>query len=202
MNTTTLNMTTLDGGIIIKRGEGGGGTPTPPSGGDVLEGEYFLAKPNGKYKKITFINGYVDSSKLSEDQLMAMLVIANVQSQGFCYSGFVCTAGSGNGLNKQNFVEGPILLACKIGKGVYMWQVATSDDNTATDDYELNDGTCFAWEERDVSHQGVTYSFIELAQTVLTEIFGYEPSVEEVYAFLQIEDVDKAVYDEWKNRER
>jgi hypothetical protein len=33
MNTTTLNMTTLDGGnVIIKRGEGGGSTPTPPSG--------------------------------------------------------------------------------------------------------------------------------------------------------------------------
>lgn len=35
MNTTTLNMTTLDGGVIIKRVEGGGSTPTPPSGGEV-----------------------------------------------------------------------------------------------------------------------------------------------------------------------
>jgi hypothetical protein len=34
MNTTTLNMTTLDGGnVIIKKGGGGGSTPTPPSGG-------------------------------------------------------------------------------------------------------------------------------------------------------------------------
>lgn len=50
MNTTTLNMTTLDGGnVIIKKG--GGGTPTPPSGGEVLEGEYYLAKPNGWYWK-------------------------------------------------------------------------------------------------------------------------------------------------------
>lgn len=32
MNVTTLNMTTLDGGVIIKKG--GGGTPTPPSGGE------------------------------------------------------------------------------------------------------------------------------------------------------------------------
>ena len=31
MNTTTLNMTTLDGGVIIKKG---GATPTPPSGGE------------------------------------------------------------------------------------------------------------------------------------------------------------------------
>lgn len=33
MNVTTLNMTTLDGNVIIKKG-GGGTTPTPPSGGD------------------------------------------------------------------------------------------------------------------------------------------------------------------------
>ncbi len=32
MNVTTLNMATLDGDIIIKRGEGGGSTP--PSGGE------------------------------------------------------------------------------------------------------------------------------------------------------------------------
>lgn len=47
MNTTTLNMTTLDGGVIIKRGT----APAPPSGGEVLEGEYYLAKPNGWYWK-------------------------------------------------------------------------------------------------------------------------------------------------------
>jgi hypothetical protein len=36
MNTTTLNMTTLDGGnVIIKRGEGGGSMP--PSGGSNVE---------------------------------------------------------------------------------------------------------------------------------------------------------------------
>ena len=32
MNVTTLNTTTLDGNVIIKKG--GGTTPTPPSGGD------------------------------------------------------------------------------------------------------------------------------------------------------------------------
>ena len=37
MNTTTLNMTTLDGGVIIKKGGGGS---TPPSGGSTIE--YFV----------------------------------------------------------------------------------------------------------------------------------------------------------------
>ena len=39
MNTTTLNMTTLDGNVIIKKG--GGGTPTPPSGGENGDWEYY-----------------------------------------------------------------------------------------------------------------------------------------------------------------
>ena len=30
MNTTTLNMTTLDGNVIIKKGDGGGGGTPPP----------------------------------------------------------------------------------------------------------------------------------------------------------------------------
>lgn len=38
MNTTTLNMTTLDGNVIIKRGEGGGSTP--PSGESASTIEY------------------------------------------------------------------------------------------------------------------------------------------------------------------
>ena len=49
MNITTLNVVSLDDGRILKKG---GATPTPPSGGgDVLEGEYFLAKANEYYWK-------------------------------------------------------------------------------------------------------------------------------------------------------
>ena len=48
MNTTTLNVVSLDDGRILKKG---GATPNPPSGGDVLEGEYYLARPNGWYWK-------------------------------------------------------------------------------------------------------------------------------------------------------
>lgn len=51
MNTTTLNMTTLDGGVIIKRGEGGGSAPTPPSGGSNLSPDAIVYEPNGWYWK-------------------------------------------------------------------------------------------------------------------------------------------------------
>lgn len=225
-------MTTLDGGVIIKKGEGGGvrinnqdkvvditengttevvadsgftglgkvtiNTEVSGGGGADLEGEYFLAKPNGWYKKITFIDGYVDPSKLSEDQLMAVALTASLQAYGFCYSGFIC-ATSGAGLDKRRFVQDPMYLAAKIGMGIIVWNNLLEDPNYNYMHDVLNDSTCFAWEERDVSYQGVTFSFIELAQMLLTEIFGYELSVEDVYAFLQIEDLDKAVYDEGKN---
>jgi hypothetical protein len=45
MNTTTLNMTTLDGGVIIKRGEGGGSTP--PSGGESAMEYWDISANNG-----------------------------------------------------------------------------------------------------------------------------------------------------------
>lgn len=226
-------MTTLDGGNVIKKGEGGGGTPINnqdkvvditengttevvadggytglgkvtintevSGGGGELDGEYFLAKPNGKYKKIAFINGYVDPSDLSEDQLMAVAFTASLQAYGFCYSGFICET-SGQGLDKRRFVQDPMYLAAKIGMGIILWNNLLEDPNYNYMPDVLNMSTCFAWEERDVSYQGVTFSFIEMAQMLLTEIFGNEFSVEEVYAFLQIEDLDKAVYDEGKNR--
>lgn len=72
MNTTTLNMTTLDGGVIIKKGT----APAPPSGGGELEGEYFLAKSNGRYWKFSFIDDvtmyYIDYNQLSQDELEAL----------------------------------------------------------------------------------------------------------------------------------
>lgn len=73
MNITTLNTTTLDGNVIIKKG--GGGTPTPPSGGDVLEGEHYLAKPNGWYWKVTdtFINSGIDSQNQTMSGLFLMM---------------------------------------------------------------------------------------------------------------------------------
>lgn len=49
MNTTTLNMTTLDGGVIIKKET----APAPPSGGDVLPPDAIVLAPNGWYWKFT-----------------------------------------------------------------------------------------------------------------------------------------------------
>ena len=45
MNTTTLNMTTLDGGVIIKKGN----APAPPSGGGNLSPDAIVYEPNGWY---------------------------------------------------------------------------------------------------------------------------------------------------------
>jgi hypothetical protein len=135
MNTTTLNMTTLDGGIIIKRGEGGGATinnqdkvvditengttevvadggytglgkvtiNTEVSGGGTdLDGEYFLAKPNGRYWKFTFSppvsNQYVNPNSLSEEQLEALLQFCDIIGPlSVAYGAAVCTSGVPSG---------------------------------------------------------------------------------------------------------
>lgn len=61
MNVKMLNHVSLDGDVIIKRGAGGGTGGS--GGGEVLEGEYYLARPNGWYWKVTdkFLTSTVDS---------------------------------------------------------------------------------------------------------------------------------------------
>lgn len=170
-------------------------------GGGELEGEYFLTKPNGRYKKIKFIRTSVNLENLSEDQKMAIALVLATQGYGACYSGFMCNLGAGSGTHKENFIGDPVSLVYKIGMATTLLGIFLDGGSIDSDqNYVLNDGTCFAWEERDVSLEGTTYSFIGLARVLLSEVLGYEPTVEEVYAFLQVEDVDKATYDEWKNR--
>ena len=72
MNIATLNMSSLDGDVILIKGSGGSG-----GGGADLEGEYFLAKPNGRYWKFSFVDRvseayYINYKKLSIDELDAL----------------------------------------------------------------------------------------------------------------------------------
>lgn len=59
MNMKMLNHIPLDGDVIIKRGAGSG----TGGGGGELEGEYYLARPNGWYWKATdkFLTSTADS---------------------------------------------------------------------------------------------------------------------------------------------
>ena len=57
MNTTTLNMTTLDGGVIIKKGT----APAPPSG------------PNWRYFDVRGINGSYGSAEREIKKNLCML---------------------------------------------------------------------------------------------------------------------------------
>ena len=67
MNTTTLNMTTLDGGVIIKKGT----APAPPSGGE-SGGEWI----------------YLDYKKIPEDEWWGGIVL------GMCYTAKLNMGGS------------------------------------------------------------------------------------------------------------
>lgn len=90
-------MTTLDGGVIIKKET----APAPPSGGGGadLEGEYFLAKPNGRYWKFSFIDSvtmyYIDYRELSEEELNALSFFCDIiMPSAMIYGAAVGNAGS------------------------------------------------------------------------------------------------------------
>lgn len=68
MNTTTLNMTTLDGGVIIKKGT----APAPPSGGESGGGEWI----------------YLDYKKIPKDEWWGSFAL------GMCYTAKLNTGGS------------------------------------------------------------------------------------------------------------
>lgn len=89
MNTTTLNMTTLDGGVIIKKGT----APAPPSGGGGadLEGEYLLVRPNGWYWKVTdtFINLGIESQYQAITSLFVMFGTLYEVGSASSISGYV-----------------------------------------------------------------------------------------------------------------
>jgi hypothetical protein len=71
MNTTTLNMTTLDGGnVIIKKGQGGGSTP--PSGGGNLSPDAIVYEPNGWYWK--WVEGVPSDFKRAAQTLLVLTI--------------------------------------------------------------------------------------------------------------------------------
>ena len=153
MNTTTLNMTTLDGGIIIKRGEGGGGAD--------LEGEYFLAKPNGRYWKFTFSpppsNQYVNPNSVSAEQLKAP------QSFGYfwetisvIYGAAVCSTGAP--LDSSLRVDGVGFASANLGVMDYMLFpiIYENADISDIDTVLFNSSFFSVWKECSVKTSTIT----------------------------------------------
>ena len=81
MNTTTLNMTTLDGGVIIKKGT----APAPPSGGE-------SGGSTIEYLDLSGVEGYMKNA------LLYYSVLAKIQGDSVAYgvqiqpSGFLLAA--------------------------------------------------------------------------------------------------------------
>lgn len=79
MNTTTLNMTTLDGGVIIKKG-GGGGT-TPPSGGESASTiEYLDVRDSGAG---TALKAFSNVARLQLDEFVMILPTITIIAGGY-----------------------------------------------------------------------------------------------------------------------
>lgn len=74
MNVTTLNMTTLDGNVIIKKG--GGGTPTPPSGGERDGWKYYLLNWDGLYDDPLYDTpGAIQAIRAIQEYFAALVVV-------------------------------------------------------------------------------------------------------------------------------
>lgn len=83
MNTTTLNMTTLDGGVIIKKGN----APAPPSGGESGGGDwhYFDVSGLDGFQKIQVVSAAM-MQKVKGETFEGILGIASaVMPAGFGY---------------------------------------------------------------------------------------------------------------------
>lgn len=230
MNTITLNMTTLDGGSIIKKDGGGGGvrinnqdkvvditengttevvadggftglgkvtinTEVSGGGGADLEGEYFLAKPNGRYWKLNFItyseNGALsgtswDSLNEEQHEMLPGLYMDSLADLGFVYTCVgqkVRQFGLGTAIGLYYTTYGKIQsnLGYSVGRMVY--------DSNKNDLF-----SCVAWQEAypnlpselvEVLPEGmeITSIFDYLKLIIMSEL-GYAPSDEETYAML------------------
>lgn len=84
MNTTTLNMTTLDGGVIIKKGT----APAPPSGGgEDLDSLIYCKGPNRgselgfiDYMQMSIASKYQRFDTWSSDTLLGILITEGYQN--------------------------------------------------------------------------------------------------------------------------
>lgn len=196
-------MTTLDGGIIIKKGGGGdmplqskvvditengttevvadGGytglgkvtinTEVSGGGGGELEGEYFLAKPNGRYWKFTFSsspsNHYVDPNSLSAEQLEALSTLyMSLEQLGVVYGAAVCYAGVP--------LDGDLRVDGIVGVGARIGRMSAMLNSTDIDNFEFN--SCFfsVWKECSVKTSIVTeyvplqeYDLVSFVKTIM-----------------------------------
>lgn len=130
--------------------EGGG------SGGGELEGEYFLAKPNGRYWKFTFSpkSEYIDSESLSAEQLQALLMFCELlEPLSVVYGAAVCRDGVA--FEDDLRVDGVGLAAARLG-GMKLMLYAMLEESNYKDNFLFNERFFRVWKECSVKTSTVT----------------------------------------------
>jgi hypothetical protein len=167
------------------------------SGGGELEGEYFLAKPNGRYWKFTFSpdEHYIDPDSLSAEQLEALMVFYNMAALlGVIYGAAVCNAGSP--LDSELRVDGVGAIGARIDE---MQKILGEmlGGSTIVDTYPFNSNFFRVWKECDIKRNppveipnmsGLSlnsYNLVELMKTIYTMGEGSEPTDDETISIIE-----------------
>lgn len=130
-------------------------------GGADLEGEYFLAKPNGRYWKFTFSpppsNQYVNPNSLSAEQLKALLSFCqSFETISVIYGAAVCSEDAP--LDSWLRVDGVGLASANLGVMHYMLFPIIYDNADISDiDTALFNSSFFSvWKECSVKTSTIT----------------------------------------------
>lgn len=166
------------------------------SGSSDLEGEYFLAKPNGRYWKFTFSpppsNQYVDPNSLSEEQLEILLdFCAIIGPLSVACGAAVCYGGVASGPELR--VDGAGQVAMRMGgleNNIYLLK-------KGADTVNFQQNLPIIWKECDIKSippiefpymVGLSlnsYNLVEFLKTIFAMTEGGELTDDEVILILE-----------------
>lgn len=169
---------------------GGGG------GGADLEGEYFLAKPNGRYWKFSFSPPpsiqYVNPNSLSAEQLETLLDFCNtIGPLGVAYGAAVCSEGSLSGPELR--VDGVAQVAMRIGG--LLSDIYLLEEGADTTNFQQN--LPIIWKECDIKSNLLiefpnigglslnSYNLVEFIKMIYAMMEGGELTDDEIISVLE-----------------
>lgn len=187
--------------------------PTSGGGGTELEGEYFLAKPNGRYWKFTFMP---EGHKLRIEDFETSQIDAMIQAYAFllqmqCISGAAVSTEDASLTDIEAQADGFYNIGSRINGTLEA--LKSYKQGYDYDPFEFNDGFLRVWRECDIKSnppveiQGFSFnnvSLIELmketarlhgmeitddeAIPLLEQSFMITPATEEEYKYWRLED--------------
>lgn len=163
------------------------------SGSGELEGEHFLAKPNGRYWKFSFIDDvtryYIDYSELSQDELNALESFCSmIMPAALIYGAAVGNAGSPFDSELRANIFQVTGRADSMQEQIQMIKDGAED---YVNPYSFNAGFCIVWLEGQVETSSISdkmpfhkYDLVSYIKQ-LGSMQGYEMTDDDVMMMLQ-----------------